>query len=80
LDNIHHSFFHFRVWCPSQLEAHRKVIYFHWGNWAGISIDPRTKQLVIDIQDHGPEQWKWRWIHEEKLQKQDSGAKGKFDI
>ena len=66
--------------CPSQLEAHRKLIEFEWGIWASISIDPRSKTVVIDIQDHGPEQWKWRWIHEEKLQKQDSGPTGKVDF
>ena len=66
--------------CPSQLEAHRKLIEFEWGIWASIGIDPRSKTVVIDIQDHGPEQWKWRWTHEEKFQKQDSGPKGKVDF
>lgn len=66
--------------CPGQLEAHRKLIDFEWGTWASVAIDPYTKKFVIDIKNHGPEQWKWRWMKEEQLQKQDSAGMGSVDL
>jgi len=66
--------------CPDQLQAYEKLLEFELGIWSTIVINPYTKEFIIDIQNHGPEQYKWRWLKEEKLQRQDSGPKGSVDL
>lgn len=66
--------------CPDQLADFEKLMDFELGIWGAISINPYTKTFMIDIKNHGPKQYQWRWLKEEKLLQQDFGPIGTVDL